>query len=694
MCISSPDALLEVRDVPFAASASEEASAVSAQLFSHHEAEVDAGSSTVVSAGNDTAHTATGVVPIHSSVVAGAVTASDLHAGLPALGRPFEVLDSCQGVRAAMRRLRTHGGPVAIDLEGLNLGHSGKLCLIQAAALTGPVYLVDVLACGPSLFQEGVKQLLEDESIPKLMFDVRMDADILLHQYAVRLAGVLDLQVLSCTGESCGEMKFLMGLDKVVEKLLLASEERSRFKAIKEAGRELFASSDFWLRRPLSETLKQYAASDVEVLFYIYRQWGRAMRKTLLADISRKRMYSREVQVDSQVRLVHMPIRDLNGEVGTIQRWAPDAGGRWIVQRKSNGEELHVRPENVVLVADAQRDFPLPYELRTVCVRGLGPQATEEALLRHFQRFGRVSEVQMRVTSLGPGGQLQTGFANVHFQLEQSARAALLEANHPPLGPGGSAVKVDWPEHVRRFCPRYLDFPPDRRFHGKVKSINPDRSFGIVSCAALHKEVRATDVLMNASQVANLVVGQQVSFSMFLNERGQPQAKEVLPHVREEPTDEVYFGCIKCFYVDKGFGFIKCDKSFAIYGLDVFLHAKQIGTCTVGQEVFFRIELNAKRQPQALDVTPSVSPGRDPRERQRFVGCVRNLFPDRGFGFIKCDETQQKFGKDVYLNSSTICNVEIGQVVSFTIGLNSRQQPQAQEVEIIPSPKLSLAMLQ
>mmetsp|Transcript_80311 Transcript_80311/g.211741 ORF Transcript_80311/g.211741 Transcript_80311/m.211741 type:complete len:313 (-) Transcript_80311:112-1050(-) len=63
-----------------------------------------------------------------------------------------------------------------------------------------------------------------------------------------------------------------------------------------------------------------------------------------------------------------------------------------------------------------------------------------------------------------------------------------------------------------------------------------------------------------------------------------------------------YQGRIKSFNSEKGFGFIECYETHALYSRDVFLHKAQVGEMTVGQPVTFTCELNKQSMPQAKDV--------------------------------------------------------------------------------------------
>lgn len=63
-----------------------------------------------------------------------------------------------------------------------------------------------------------------------------------------------------------------------------------------------------------------------------------------------------------------------------------------------------------------------------------------------------------------------------------------------------------------------------------------------------------------------------------------------------------YHGWIKSFNTQKGFGFIHCNDTLALYQRDVFLHKAQIGDLKIGSFVSFRCEVNKQGMPQAKDL--------------------------------------------------------------------------------------------
>ncbi len=80
---------------------------------------------------------------------------------------------------------------------------SGKLCIVILAAVVNNkrvAWLIDVCALGSAAFapvpgHPGLKALLEDTSVEKLMWDPRLDSDALYAQYNVHLKNVMCVQL-------------------------------------------------------------------------------------------------------------------------------------------------------------------------------------------------------------------------------------------------------------------------------------------------------------------------------------------------------------------------------------------------------------------------------------------------------------------------------------------------------------------
>ena len=93
-----------------------------------------------------------------------------------------------------------------IDLEGVDLCREGSLSiltlLIDTGIPTGRVCLIDVHVLGAQAFnttgvrRKTLKDILQDEKIPKVSFDARNDSDALFAHFGVALQGVEDIQLM------------------------------------------------------------------------------------------------------------------------------------------------------------------------------------------------------------------------------------------------------------------------------------------------------------------------------------------------------------------------------------------------------------------------------------------------------------------------------------------------------------------
>jgi exonuclease 3'-5' domain-containing protein 1 len=172
-----------------------------------------------------------------------------------------------------------------IDLEGVDLCREGSISiftlLIDTGIPTVRVRLIDVHTLGARAFNTAgakrttLKDILQDEKIPKVFFDVRNDSDALFAHFGVALQGVEDVQLLeSATRKTTASRKFLNGLTKCVETNLLmsfGSSGRASWKLAKIKGERLFkdehgGSYDVFNQRPIPEDTSAYCVGDVQYL--------------------------------------------------------------------------------------------------------------------------------------------------------------------------------------------------------------------------------------------------------------------------------------------------------------------------------------------------------------------------------------------------------------------------------------------
>lgn len=100
----------------------------------------------------------------------------------------------------------TRGDAVGVDCEGINLGPSGSITLVQIATMTphnrslpAKVYIFDTFL-NPDLLRGCLKNLFESERVVKVVHDCRNDSAALHFNYNIGLKNVFDTQVSAFVG--------------------------------------------------------------------------------------------------------------------------------------------------------------------------------------------------------------------------------------------------------------------------------------------------------------------------------------------------------------------------------------------------------------------------------------------------------------------------------------------------------------
>lgn len=230
-----------------------------------------------------------------------------------------------------------------IDLEGVHLCREGSLSILTLMIDTGiptkSVYLFDVHLLGAKAFNTAgvkcktLKDILEDDEIPKVFFDVRNDSDALFAHFGVRLQGVEDVQLVeSAKRKTTASRKYLSGLAKcIVENVIMwpRGTDRASWKLAKEKGKRLFkpehgGSYEIFNLRPIPEDVVSYCVGDDQCLPELRaRLWpGAAFRWQDLATEKTKRRVADtqkpEYQPNGPDRAL-APWRDDQNEV--LDRW-------------------------------------------------------------------------------------------------------------------------------------------------------------------------------------------------------------------------------------------------------------------------------------------------------------------------------------------------------------------------------------
>jgi len=292
-------------------------------------------------------------------------------------------------------------------------------------------------------------------------------------------------------------------------------------------------------------------------------------------------------------------------------------------------------------------------------------------------------------------------------------------------------------------------------YEGTLKSYSHKNGFGFIECQ-ITKLKYGCDVFVHKNEGESVSVGSRVFFQVHMNKRGQPQANKLvavgrnnLPKV-EPGLQQVgvvhsagsaghsgpFVGRVKSNNPSKGFGFITCDETQALYGADVYLNSTEGHGLEPGQEVYFQVQTNQQGKPQAVGVSaftkkrsydsmstgqvqfPPTMPMPMPNGKGNgkginwqssswqgqaiaglwnpafwqpvgsgqdglFSGVVKSFNQEKGYGFISCDEAWQLYHSDIFLHQNEASGLEVGSPVSFRVHFNGRGQPQANSVSAV-----------
>ncbi|XP_063281834.1 piRNA biogenesis protein EXD1-like [Pelobates fuscus] len=156
---------------------------------------------------------------------------------------------------------------LGVSSAGFNMCRDGKLCWLQVATKS-QVYLFDIFTLGPSVFKNGLKMVLEDRGIVKVIHDCRGLSDCLAHQYGIGLSNVFDTQVADVFLFSVATGGFLphctCTVDECLKSHLNLTSPHASFLSYKgEIAKE---TPDVWITRPLPVSLMKLLALEVVYL--------------------------------------------------------------------------------------------------------------------------------------------------------------------------------------------------------------------------------------------------------------------------------------------------------------------------------------------------------------------------------------------------------------------------------------------
>ena len=231
------------------------------------------------------------------------------------------------------------------------------------------------------------------------------------------------------------------------------------------------------------------------------------------------------------------------------------------------------------------------------------------------------------------------------------------------------------------------------RHTGTISAFKPGL-YGFIKCPEIFHETQ-TDVWVHHKQMQNFQIGDTVTFSAITNKNGQPQAVDLQAAVQGH--------VVPARWQDK-------DKMVPSQPAPKPVPPKQVpkqGPKQAPKQEPKQVpprynydgdsRLKAAQQPAvrqaAKVVTPIGARKRPAQDSHKFDddpnalvgtrqwGTITAWRPGQMYGFLKCDETFQAFGKDCWVHHQQIGEFNEGDAVSFTLVLNKDGHPQAIDLQ-------------
>ena len=179
------------------------------------------------------------------------------------------LIAACDYLRRSL--INSHSS-LAIDMHGVQLGKDGEISILQMSCgrPLDPVFIVDIVQLKTVAFKAGsrLRLLLEDETIPKLFFDVRGDANALYHQFRINIRNIEDLQLIDIVKRRVVKYSNFTTVFSVCQDIELSVKHQ--VQSVRNEAEHMFAQKfggnyNVWMKRPLHPTLLEFAA---DVRFY------------------------------------------------------------------------------------------------------------------------------------------------------------------------------------------------------------------------------------------------------------------------------------------------------------------------------------------------------------------------------------------------------------------------------------------
>ncbi|KAL5011359.1 hypothetical protein ScPMuIL_009910 [Solemya velum] len=156
---------------------------------------------------------------------------------------------------------------IAVGFDGVSIGRNGDLCWVEVAT-RDDIFLFDIIKLGDKAFEDGLKEILESETIQKVFHDCRLPSDLLEHKHGIRIVNVFDTQVAAVLIYRLlhhGDWpRYVPGLAScLLENLELSPDSINRLRVRNNSKKE---DQAVWAKRPAKPQILEAASRNVMYL--------------------------------------------------------------------------------------------------------------------------------------------------------------------------------------------------------------------------------------------------------------------------------------------------------------------------------------------------------------------------------------------------------------------------------------------
>ncbi|KAL3880013.1 hypothetical protein ACJMK2_032285 [Sinanodonta woodiana] len=279
---------------------------------------------------------------------------------------------------------------IGVAIEGVEIGRNGKLLWLQIGT-PDHVFLFDVLTLGEDCFEKGLKDILENGNILKVLHNCRFPSDLLYHQYGIKLINIFDTQVADVfvyRTKRSSWPRHVQGLPACLMHHLNLRLQDVHIMTVRENSRK--DDEEVWSRRPAPQQLLEAAAKNVMYLLELRNILLEKMLEEFVAGVDIYLSQVRDASTEDAKRyqgmahLLPVAFQDIkqfmNTYCGPVKRMADDNGftencdsvtnPNIIFSRHSFWHAGTVGKGRGVLARDSQEDFPVPGNKISSCDTG------------------------------------------------------------------------------------------------------------------------------------------------------------------------------------------------------------------------------------------------------------------------------------------------------------------------------------